>query len=47
MELDRFGGYVLAAFGITWGALGAYLLLLRARLNGARRQLERLSPPES
>jgi CcmD family protein len=40
-ELDRYAGYVLAAFGITWLVFGAYLLYLRSRLSGLRRQLER------
>lgn len=42
-ELDRYAGYVIAAFGLTWLVLGGYLLYLRARLRGLRRQFERLS----
>jgi CcmD family protein len=40
-ELDRYAGYVLAAYGITWLVFGAYLLYLRSRLRGLRRQLEK------
>ena len=44
-ELDRYAGYVLAAFGITWLVLGGYLLYLRSRLAGLRRQLQREQEP--
>ncbi len=40
-ELDRYAGYVIAAFGVTWAVLGAYLLYLRSRLGGLKRELER------
>jgi CcmD family protein len=45
-ELDRYAGYVLAAFGITWLVFGVYLLYLRSRLRGLRRQLEKQTQSE-
>jgi CcmD family protein len=39
-QLDRYAPYVLAAFAITWLVFGLYLLYLRSRLSGVRRQLE-------
>lgn len=36
MELDRYGPYVLAAYGITAVVLGGYLALLVSRLRGLR-----------
>jgi CcmD family protein len=39
--LDRFGPFVIAAFALTWVSLGAYLLLLRSRLSGLKRALEK------
>ena len=41
-ELDRYAPYLLSAFGITWVVLGGYLLFLRSRLVGLRRQLATL-----
>jgi hypothetical protein len=37
--LDQFGGYVLAAVGLSGTVLGGYLLYLQARLGGLRRAL--------
>jgi CcmD family protein len=42
--LDHNGGFVLAALLITGAVLGGYLLYLRSRLAGLRRQLERGRP---
>ena len=44
MELDKYGSYLVAAFAITWGVLGVYLLYLRSRLNGLRRALRAEDP---
>ena len=41
MELDKYGGYLIAAFAITCATLGVYGLYLRSRLSGLRRALER------
>ncbi len=41
-ELDRYAPFLLSAFGVTWVVLGAYLLYLRSRLDGLRRQMETL-----
>ncbi|HEX6939573.1 MAG TPA: hypothetical protein VF158_09180 [Longimicrobiales bacterium] len=34
-------GYVVAAYGLTWAVLAAYVLYLRGRIRRARRVLER------
>jgi hypothetical protein len=40
--LDQFGGYVLAAVGLSGTVLGGYLLYLQARLGGLRRALAQM-----
>lgn len=42
VELDRYAGYVIVAFAITWLVLGGYLVYLRSRLTALSRELERL-----
>ena len=39
--LDHNGGYVVSAFLITVGVIGAYALYLRSRLAGLRQRLAR------
>ncbi len=41
-ELDRYAPFLLSAFAVTWVVLGGYLLLLRSRLGGLRRQIDAL-----
>jgi hypothetical protein len=45
--LDHNGGFVLSALLITVAVLGGYLLYLRSRLAGLRRQLARERPAAS
>jgi hypothetical protein len=42
-QLDHYGAYLIAAFGVTTIVLAAYGLYLRSRLLGARRRAAALA----
>ncbi|MBI2755250.1 MAG: CcmD family protein [Chloroflexi bacterium] len=40
LDLDKYGTFLIAAFGITWVVFATYLAYLRSRLRGLQRAAE-------